>query len=157
MAEFNLSNREFEKLTTEQKIQYFSKLKDLYIQKTSSKKTKFNIGHELIVQLYPILRNYEYEIIGMEHIPDNGNALFMCNHSNSHDFFTIHEIFEKIGINVSVLAASDDLNIFTKLLFQISDATLFDRSVKSSVEKAMGTYCAKLLEGSAGALFGEAT
>ena len=45
MAEFNLSNREFEKLTTEQKIQYFSKLKDLYIQKTSSKKeTKFNIG-----------------------------------------------------------------------------------------------------------------
>ena len=111
----------------------------------------------MIVQLYPILRNYEYEIIGMEHIPDNGNALFMCNHSNSHDFFTIHEIFEKIGINVSVLAASDDLNIFTKLLFQISDATLFDRSVKSSVEKAMGTYCAKLLEGSAGALFGEAT
>lgn len=158
MMDFLLPNRELEKLTTKQKIEYFSGLKDFCMQKaTSLKKSEVNVGHELITKIYPILRNYDYEIFGMENIPDNGNALFMCNHSNSHDFFTAHEIFEKIGINVSVLAALDDLNLITKLLFQLSDATLLDRLDKCSIEKAICEYSIKLLSGSAGVMFGEAT
>lgn len=151
-----LSNKEVEKLTTKEKINYYSKLKKYCIIKEKHN-IKSKIGHEIITQIYPFLRNYDYDIIGIENIPDNGKALFLCNHSNSHDFFTAHEVFKKIGSSVSVLCASDDLNIATEFLFKSCNAVLIDRRNKSSIEKGICSFSTNLIEGMPGVIFGEGT
>lgn len=157
MAGVFLPNRELEKLTTKEKIAYFSKLREYCMNASTKREKKLNIGHEIITKIYPNLRSYDYEIIGLENIPDNGKALFLCNHSNSHDFFTAHEVFKKVGSNVSVFCASDDLNFATATLFRACDAVLIDREDKASAEKGICDFSASLMTGMPGVLFGEST
>lgn len=83
--------------------------------------------------------------------------IFICNHSNSHDFFTIIEAFGKIGRKVTPFGASDCLNFLTKQLFKLGDVTMIDRNSRDSSMNGMLELCRKILEGKCAIVFGEST
>lgn len=151
-----LSNSEVEQLSVEERKEYYQKLK-LYCQNETKTKKASDIGHKIITTVYPLLRKYTLEIRGEENIPKDDSAIFMCNHSNSHDFFTAHETFAKIGKSVSVFAARDGLNPFVKEIFSLADATLIDRTDKESSSKGVYEFSKKIIEGKCGVIFGEST
>ena len=99
----NKTIKEIETLNTKQKIEYFEKVR----QFCQNQKLKNNniLFHKAISVFGSNLRNFQYEIVNQEIIPLNCNPIFVCNHSNSHDFFTSHELFNILGTDVSVLAA----------------------------------------------------
>lgn len=150
-----LSTREIENLTPDQRKIYYQKLKE-YCSQLDLKRFK-NIGQKLISKIYPLLRNYDLEIIGEENIPQDDSAIFMCNHSNSHDIFTAYEVFEQLGRTASVMVASDCLSLAAETIFRISDATIIDRRDKASSLKGLLEHSKKIIEGTCGVVFGEAT
>ena len=156
MTEMFLSNKQLEQMSSEQKQSYFYNLKEYCINNVSRK--FFGSGYEIVTKIYSkFLRNYDYEIKGQENIPEDGKALFVCNHSNSHDILTAIEIFKDMGLHSSVLVASDDLNILTKTLFRSCNAVLIDRRDKSSTENGVYALCSNIINGMPGVIFGEAT
>jgi 1-acyl-sn-glycerol-3-phosphate acyltransferase len=155
MTDRFLTNGQLEQLTTKQKIEYFSNLKEYCISEYSRK--NLGLGYGTVTKIYSKLRHYDYDIRGKSNIPEDGRALFVCNHSNSHDILTAIEIFRKLGFNTSVLVASDDLGSLTRKLFQSCDAVLIDRRDKNSTEKGVYTFSANIINGMPGVIFGEAT
>lgn len=150
-----MSNRDYESLMPEEKKQYLENIRQKLQQQGYH--TNTNIGHELITTIYPFLRGYQFEIIGEENIPEDDSVIFMCNHSNSHDYFTAHEVFSMVGRSISVFAAKDGINPIVKTIFGISDATLIDRRDKESTNKGTLEFSKKIMEGKCGVIFGEAT
>jgi len=97
---------------------------------------------DLIAKIAPSLRNYEIEIYGVENIPDE-TAVFLCNHSNSHDFFTIREVFYRLSKRVTPLGAWDGLNLCSRLLFRLGDVTLIKRDSAESKREGILDFCSK--------------
>ncbi len=155
MTNLFLTNRELEQLGPKQKIEYFSNLKDYCISEYTRKNRKS--CYKIVTKVYSKLRNYDYDIRGLKNIPQNGQALYVCNHSNSHDILTAIEIFKDMGLNASVLVASDDLNGMTKTLFRSCEAVSIDRRDKNSTEEGVYTLSANLVSGMPGVIFGEGT
>ena len=114
------------------------------------------ITKKMLSFVSPYLRNYDLDIIGKENITDE-NAIFVCNHSNSHDFFTTQEVFNELGRDVTTFAGSDCLDFFTLQLFKVGDATLFDRSSKESSLNGLSEFSNKLIAGKDGVIFSEGT
>jgi hypothetical protein len=85
------------------------------------------------------------------------SALFVCNHSNSHDIFVVNEVFKKIKIPVSTLVAWDGLNFLSRTIFRMSDATFINRNDSTSKENGVLDLCSKIIGGRNGFVFGEAT
>lgn len=150
-----ISVQEIENLTPNQRKRYYQYLKEYCLQLELKKRT--NIGQKLISRIYPYLRNYKLEIIGEQNIPQNDSAIFMCNHSNSHDIFTAYEVFNQLGREASVMVASDCLSLATEAIFRISDATIIDRRDKISSANGLYEHSRKIIEGKCGVIFGEAT
>lgn len=151
-----LSSKEIEKLDEETKKEYFNKLREY------SKNLKINdygkeISKKLISHIAPMLRNYDLDIIGEKNIPSETGAVFICNHSNSHDFFTIHEVFNELGRPVTPFGADDCINFFTLQLFKAGDVTLINRSDKQSSIDGMMNFSKKIIDGKDGVIFGEGT
>ncbi len=150
-----LTNTELETLSTKEKIRYFESIRDFCKKKQFIKNGTFS--HNVISNLYSFNRNYDYKIIGEENIPADGKAIFVCNHSNSHDFFTSHEIFHKLGLNVSVFAASDGLSLPGNIIFRLCKSTLIDRRNKASIEAGTLNFITNLMNGLPSVIFGETT
>lgn len=150
-----ISNKELENLSLKDKIKYFNTLKNICINNKVSSDNL--IVDSVVTKISPFLRNYNYEIIGKENIPSDGKGLFVCNHSNSHDFFTAHEVFNKLGTNVSVFAASDDLGLATRFIFNSCNAVLIDRNSRESINEGIIKFSSNLIAGIPGVIFGEAT
>ena len=89
-----------------------------------------------LVSLCPIFNGMEIELRGVENIPENDSAIFVCNHSNAHDMYTTQDVFHKLGRIVSPFAGSDCLSTFAKTAFDYLNTTFVDRMDKSSGEKA---------------------
>lgn len=151
-----LSSKEVEKLDEKTKKEYFEKLKE-YSRSLKTNDYGKEISKKLISRIAPMLRNYDLDIIGRENIPSEPGAVFMCNHSNSHDFFTIHEVFNELGRPVTPFGASDCLDFFTLQLFKAGDVTLIDRSDKKSSIDGMMEFSKKIIDGKDGVIFGEGT
>ena len=115
------------------------------------------IGKKIVSMIAPHLRNYDLDIVGVENIPKEDSAVYICNHSNSHDFFTLHEAFGDINRNVSPFGATDCLDFFSLQLFKIGDVTLIDRTDKQSSLDGLMTFTQKVIEGEDGIIFGEGT
>ncbi len=155
MTDLFLNNRQLEQLDSKQKVEYFSRLKEFCVSEYSRKNR--GLGYETVTKVYANLRNYDYEIVGLENIPKNGQAVYVCNHSNSHDILTAIEIFKNMGLNASVLVASDDLNVITRTIFRSCDAVLIDRRNKNSTEQGVYTLASNLISGMPVVIFGEGT
>ncbi len=155
------SNRELQNLTTREKIEYYGELREhcLDMKKKNPKATI--LARDFVRKIYPpIVRRYDYEVIGKEYVPENGRAIFVCNHSNSHDFFTPLEVMhEHFGLEPSVFVASDDLDLSTQAIFGACNAVLADRNDKQSKEKGILKLCSKMMstDGVPGWMYGEAT
>lgn len=149
-----LSNRELEKLDKDEKVKYFTELKNICqnIQTTQRREWSYRI----IMKAYPFLRGYDYEIRGVDNIPSNG-GLFVFNHSNSHDVFTINEVFKKIGLDISILGAKEEIGAITRFIFSSCDMVLFDRTDKASIEGGVLQFSGNLSQGKNGGILGEAT
>lgn len=152
-----LSTKELESMTIDERIDYFEGLKES-LMTSIEQKSKRNIAQDVVTGLYPMMRGYDYEVKGLQNIPANGNALFLSNHSNSHDVFTFQEIFKKhLGSRISSLGALDDINVATAYLFKACDGVLIDRRSKLSSMHGTLEFSSLLLSGMPGFILGEAT
>lgn len=149
--------REIEKMSPKDKMEYFSEMRDFCVNLGREDYYKKNIGREIIMNIYPLVANYDYRIRGAHNIPENPKVLFVCNHSNSHDFFAVQEIFRKLGRRISVLAGSDCLNYTNQTIFKMCDARLIDRNDKTSTEEGIKYLVGDIANGMAGFIFLEST
>lgn len=150
------SFKDLEQLDLDEKIKYYETLKD-YCDSIKIDIEAKKISKKLISLLAPFLRKYDLEIIGQENIPKEDSAVFICNHSNSHDFFTTQEVFNSLGRNVSPFGASDCLNFISLQLFKLGDVTLIDREDKESSLLGLMTQTKKIIDGEDGIIFSEGT
>lgn len=147
------SFKEVETLSNKEKQEYYLRLRRFCYGKHF-----FSITCKRIIALIsPHLRNFELEIRGTENLDIDSNAVFVCNHSNSHDFFTTEEVFSRIKRSITPLGAWDGLNFFSRLLFALGDVTFFKRDEKESTERGMLKLCSKILAGRDAIIFAEAT
>lgn len=156
MLEKILTLKELESLSIEEKEKYYQMLKeycDLIKVNIESRK----ISKKIISLIAPHLRKYKLEIYGDENIPKNDSAVFICNHSNSHDFFTTQEVFNELQRNVTPFGASDCLNFISLQVFKLGDVTLIDRSNKDSSLNGLMNFSKKIIDGEDGIIFSEGT
>lgn len=155
-----LSDKELEKMTTEEKIRYFEEMKEYCLSLASKPKKSSILARNFVRLIYPpIVRRYGYERRKEENIPKDGKAIFLCNHSNSHDFFTPLEVLHEIGLEPTVLAANDDLDKMTEFIFSSCNGTLANRNEKKSTQEATIELCSKMLasNGVPSWIYGEST
>ena len=126
-----LSIKELNLLNEEDKEKYYQEVRD-YCETIKINIKSKKISKKIISLLAPKLRNYDLEIYGENNIPKDDSAVFICNHSNSHDFFTTQEVFDKLGRNVTPFGASDCLNFISLQMFKLGDVTLIDRGDKKN-------------------------
>lgn len=150
-----LTNKELSLLSNDEKTKYYEKIKKECLLHKSISKNSFI--RRTFNRITPIVRNYGFEIVGTENIPTNTNCLFVANHSNAHDFFTMQEVFKNIGIDQTFLASNEDLNNLVLSIFKSCGAVLFNRSDKESANKAFMTFAGNLLDGMSGVIYGEST
>lgn len=122
------------------------------------KKKPFNLFTRKIIYIVGLMmRKYKLEIRSIENIPKGDSAIFVCNHSNSHDMFTVTEVFSKLGLKVSPFAASDDLNVISRVVFDMMNATLIDRLNSDSKKDGEYRMCNGLINGISALIFAEST
>lgn len=151
-----LSVKQLDSLSIEDKERYYKLLRE-YCETLKVDIESKKISKKIISLLAPHLRNYKLEIYGEENIPKNDSAVFVCNHSNSHDFFTLHETFDQLGRNVTPFGASDCLNFLSLQMFKLGDVTLIDRNDRESSLNGLMKFTEKIVEGEDGIIFGEGT
>lgn len=117
--------------------------------------TPITVGLVNILSVF--LRSFKYEIRGVENIPLDDSVICVCNHSNSHDIFLMQEILSKLKKKRTVFVAWDGLNILSRTLFALSDATFIKRDDKKTIEHGFLDFCSKVISGKIGVVFGEAT
>ena len=151
-----LSIKELNLLNEEDKEKYYQEVRD-YCETIKINIKSKKISKKIISLLAPKLRNYDLEIYGENNIPKDDSAVFICNHSNSHDFFTTQEVFDKLGRNVTPFGASDCLNFISLQMFKLGDVTLIDRGDKKNSLDGLMTFTEKIIEGEDGIIFSEGT
>ncbi len=113
------------------------------------------IVHRVYRQIARSVRKYEIDIDYSNYPSSNdGGVIFACNHSNSHDFYTIQEVFIH---NVIVFAGSEGLDLPSRILFKLVGTVLIDRSNKPSCAKGVEHLIKHLHAGKNIVIFPEAT
>lgn len=148
-----LNAKQIELLSLSDRIKYFRELKS--ICSAYDIKNKHILKSLLVNKIFPLLRNFNYIEMGMENIPDK-NAIYLCNHSNSHDFFTSQEVLSKYN-EIKVFAASDDLSHISKIVFDIGGSVLIDRNDQTDIDRGSKEFASNLLNNRSGVIFGEST
>lgn len=156
MLEKFLSLKNLENLSLEEKVKYYQMVRE-YCDSLKINIESKKISKKLISLLAPHLRNYKLEIYGDENIPKDDSAIFICNHSNSHDFFTTQEVFHELNRNVTPFGASDCLSFISLQMFKLGDVTLIDRDSKQSSLEGLMNFSKKIIDGEDGIIFGEGT
>lgn len=156
MLEKFLSAKELESMALEQKEAYYKELR-MYCDSLKTNIEAKKISKKLISMLAPHLRNYKLEIYGDENIPKDDSAVFISNHSNSHDFFTTQEVFDTIDRSVTPFAASDCLSFISLQMFKLGDVTFIDRGDKKSSIDGLLNFSKKIIDGEDGIIFSEGT
>ncbi len=151
-----LSPKKLDTMPVEERLEYFRNLRDICTG-IKYKKRGNAVYRKLVTTLAPNIRNYDFEIVGEENIPLNGKAIFACNHSNAHDFFTLQEAFKRAGVPITFLASNEDLSPIILNIFEGCGAILMDRSDKNSAEKALLDFASSIHWGGSGVIFPEST
>ena len=151
-----LNLNELENLTTEKKEDYFNRLRTECKDRRVAKQTL-----PIIVKVFgkaaSFIRPYDLAIEGEEHIPPDTEVIFLCNHSNAHDLFTVDELFCLLKKDVSPLVAWDGLNWISRSFFRLINGILIKRDCSESINKGVLDLCSRMLNGTNGFIFGEAT
>lgn len=152
------SIREIEALSVEEKIRYFSTLREQCVGLSKKDSKKKNLKREILMNLYQsIVPGYDYVLEGEENIPEDGRVLFACNHSNSHDFFAAQEVMRRLGTRVSILSGEDCLNSTNQSIFKACDAVMIDRRDEVSTHNGIIEFSSDIIDGMPGWMFPEST
>lgn len=151
-----ISLKELEKMSIDDRKKYYSNLKE-YCENFKLHDKSSILAIKGISKISPLLRKYDLEIYGEENIPPKDTSIFICNHSNSHEFFTIREAFSRLNMPITPFGASDCLTPLSKKIFELGDVTLIDRSDKASSENGLFEFTKKILDGKNGIIFSEST
>lgn len=145
-------------MSVDEKISYYQELRNYCERLSKNKRKKMSCGQQMISKFYNS-RFYKnrVRIIGIGNLPYPTPVLFVCNHSNSHDIFTMYSILEKLGIPSSVMVATDCLNPLSIAAFASADSTFLDRNDKISANNSIYELSSKILAGKSGVIFGEST
>lgn len=152
-----LSNREIEKMSTDERLKYFEDLKSYCLGLKSSNVNNTSICQSFVHKIVPRMRKYDFEVRGKENIPSDGRALFVVNHSNSHDFYTMEEAFKEVGLDISFFASNENLNPLVINIFKSCKGVLIDRRDKGSVDKGTLEFISNIVSGRSGVIYGEST
>lgn len=145
-------------MSSSEKIEYYKKLREYCDSRKRQKSEKITLGQKAISELYlPNFYSNKLEIYGQENIPNDNNVIFVCNHSNSHDIFSMYSILNEVNIGTSVMVATDCLNPVTTAIFDAAGSTLLDRRNKEQANRSVLEMSSKILSGTSGTIFGEAT
>jgi len=128
--------------------------KPSHLQQTSLRLHR--IGVSVLSALCPVLRSFPIEIRGDENLPE-GAAVYACNHSNTHDFFVMTEVFSRLGRPVTTLAAWDGLNLLSRIAFTLGNAVFVTRPDKNSRRAGFRKFCEGIRRGENGVIFPEST
>lgn len=148
--------KELEVMPTNERIQYFSSIRATCANRHVPKQTNSAIMRWL-GRIASKLRKYDFEISDYNNIPSDENVIFVCNHSNAHDYFTIFETFYLLKKKVSTFGAYDGLNWYSRLFARLGNSILFIRNDEKSKEKGILDFCSKIINGDNGFIFGEGT
>lgn len=145
-------------MSVDEKIDYYQQLRSYCETLSRNKQKRMSYGQQAISKFYnPKFYDNNVEILGMDNIPSSIPVLFICNHSNSHDIFSMYSILEKLGISSSVMVATDCLNPFSIAVFAAADSTFLDRNDKISANESIYELSSKIMAGKSGVIFGEST
>lgn len=112
------------------------------------------VCQRIIAKVGRILRNFPVDIRGEL---KEQNAVFVCNHSNTHDVFIAKEVLARLGCSQITLVAMDGLNIVAKIAFYIGNTVFIKRYSKASREAGLERFCVHILRGENGVIFPEST
>lgn len=117
-----------------------------------------NIKSEIVHKIYRIIatnvRKYPLDVEYSKFVDDSNSVIYACNHSNSHDFYTIQEVFKN---NVNIFASYEGLSKMTIRLFNLVDAVLIFRDNKTSCQDGFNKLCFYLNKGNSIIMYPEAT
>lgn len=140
-----LSGKKIEGLSTLEREAYFKELKDISLSLCIKKKSE--IARRALIAICPMLNGIEVELRGVENVPENDSAIFVCNHSNAHDMYTTQETFHRLDRVVSPFAGSDCLSPFANTAFSLLNTTFVDRLDKESGKMATCELINRVLNG----------
>ena len=152
-----LSIKQVQALSQEDRNKYYDMLREYAANEVDISANAHLFSKKIIAKIAPKLRNYDLDIIGLENIPREDSAVFVINHSNTHDFFTIHEVFGYLNRNVSPLGAIDRVTPSIETLYDIGDVITIDRRDKESGRIGILNIVKSLLVGKDVVVCGEAT
>lgn len=110
-----------------------------------------------VVTFCPLLRNFPIEIRGKENLPTNETALFICNHTNTHDVFVTMEVFARLKRSSISFCAWDGLNIVSRIAFAMGNTVFVKKFSKESRKASLDKFCEHILHGENGVIFPEST
>ena len=116
-----------------------------------------NMKQQAMGHIAKLSRTYDIDIMGTENIPLESGAVFICNHSNSHDFFTAQEVFYELKRRGTVFCANDCLNFLAEHFFRAGNAVLVNRADRKSTLNGLQCFVDKISRGEDGVIFSEAT
>ena len=161
MINIYLPGKEIENLSITERTAYFDRIREACLNASGvgggQKRAGNHLLQKAITGIIPHMRNFSLEIKGEENVPKDTNVLFLCNHSNAHDFLTMQETFQRIECSITFLASNEGIGSAIKKIFTACGGVLIDRKDKLSIEKGVLSFCANILSGMSGVIFGEST
>ena len=152
-----LNSKQIEKMSSIEKEKYYSSVREYCLSNKGTYKKRKKSVQKVIGKVAPIIRRYDFEVIGQQNIPNDEKVLFVANHSNAHDFFTMQEAFKTVGIEQTFLASNEDLSPLILSIFSACGGVLFDRKDKISAEQAFIDFTSNILHGMPGVIYAEST
>lgn len=144
-------------MSVEEKLAYYKRLRNDCKDLISPNKN-MSLGQKAISKFYmPQFYDKKLEIENSESVFTNTPSIIVCNHSNAHDIFSMYIAMQKLGINTSVMVATDCLNPLSISIFSLSNATFLDRNDRVSSANSIIESSAKVLSGQTLIIFGEST
>lgn len=152
-----LDSKVIENMASDERVQYFAKVKEFCLNQKNAKQRNNKLIRAIMGRVSPVVRTYDFEIVGKENIPTDGNVLFVANHSNVHDFYTMQETFSSLGIAQTFLASNECINAFIQFVFESCGGVLFNRSDKGAAKQALLDFTTNIVKGMPGIIYPEAT
>ena len=150
-----LNCKQIDELSAQDRQEYLDRLRRELL--TNAPINTKSITQNVLRFILPIIRNYDLCVEGAENIPRNSNCIFAMNHSNSHDFPTMQEVFIKLGISPCFIASNEGLSPAVFKLFKECGAIFFNRFDKAEAKNALMTMTSNMVNGRYGAIFPEST
>lgn len=150
-----MSIKDVEKMSISEKKKYYEVLRN-YCFSLGKRKQKITLVQKFLSLVAPKIRNYDFEIRGIDNLSDDG-SLIMVNHSNSHDAFTMFEAMSSVNKPAIIYAANEGVSPFLTKVFEAANFTLLNRRDKNSVVNATYDFTNKLLNGNNCFMYGEGT